>query len=338
MRFLRLGIGTGLLIALSSLSWAAQSGSTINGPSLGFVTNENGTAIWPLLGILGASVPGPALVLPESIVHAAISPQQDYALALAGERAEPVIVYLDASNPGVVPLAGGRPSASLIAISPTGTAAALYQRESKFLQLVSGLPANPQIGYEFDASNLGGNIRDIAVSDDAKLALVTVGDESRTLWVIDAKGIVTPVVAGQPSRIAFIAKRPDALIADDASREVFVLQGLDLNPVRLPGIVLREDARPISAVTASSDGQSIFVAQQDSEDITITDVAARTTTVVSCHCKPTVFSPLKGASLFRLNGLSNGPMMVLDASTSNPRTVIIPLDPNVFAGKGNEAP
>ncbi len=54
MRFLRLGIGTGLLIALSSLSWAAQSGSTINGPSLGYVTNENGTAIWPLLGILGA--------------------------------------------------------------------------------------------------------------------------------------------------------------------------------------------------------------------------------------------------------------------------------------------
>ena len=201
---------------------------------------------------------------------------------------------------------------------------------------MSGLPANPQIAYEFDASNLGGNIRDIAVSDDAKLALVTVGDESRTLWVIDAKGIVSPVTVAQPSRMAFIAKRPDALIADDASHEVFVLQGLDLNPVRLR-IVLREDARPISAVTASSDGQSIFVAQQDSEDITITDVASRTTTVVSCHCKPTVFSPLKGASLFRLNGLSNGPMMVLDASSSNPRTVIIPLDPDVFAGKGNEA-
>ena len=258
MRILRLGMGTGLLIALSSLSWAAQSGSTINGPSLGFVTNEDGTAIWPLLGILGASVPGPALVLPESIVHAAISPQQDYALALAGERAEPVIVHLDASNPGVVPLAGGRPNASLIAISPTGAAAALYQRESKFLQLVSGLPANPQIAYQFDASSLGGNIRDIAVSDDAKLALVTVGDESRRFWVIDAKGSVSPVTAAQPSRMAFIAKRPDALIADDASHEVFVLQGLDLNPVRLPGIVLREDARPISAVTASSDGQYHF--------------------------------------------------------------------------------
>ena len=66
MSILRLGIGTGLLIALSSLSSAAQSGSTINGPSLGFVTNEDGTAIWPLLGILGASVPGPALVLPKA--------------------------------------------------------------------------------------------------------------------------------------------------------------------------------------------------------------------------------------------------------------------------------
>jgi len=58
MRALRIWIATGLLLAMPAFYVAAQNGSSINGPSLGFVTNDKGTTIWPLLGILGAAVPG----------------------------------------------------------------------------------------------------------------------------------------------------------------------------------------------------------------------------------------------------------------------------------------
>ena len=335
MRTLTLWVGTGLLIAVSSLAGAAQSSSPITGPSLGFLSDERGTTIWPLLGILGASVPGPALALPESIVQAAISPRHDYAIAVASENGEPVVVTLDLSNPAMVRLAGGRSNPGLIAMSPTGVSAALYEKQSGVLQVFSGLPAAPRLAFEFDAAALSGEVRDIAVSDDAKLALLNVGNETRTLWIVKGSTSALPVSVNQPSQMTFLANRPDALIADDAAQEVFVIEHLDQNPVRLPGIVLRNDGRRFSAVGASLDGRLIFVGQVGSEEITVTDLTTRTTAVVKCHCNSTGFFPLKGTSVFRLNGLPNRPITVLDASSLTPRTLIIPIDPDALARKGD---
>ena len=336
MRHWNVWIAAGFLTVSFSLSAIAQ-GVTISGPSLGFISDENGTTIWPLLGIPGATVPGEALTLPEKITRATISPRHNYALAIAAASGQPAILDFEAPELAATPVAGGRSNPALIAISPTGTAAALYEKESRILQLVSGLPASAGISSEFDTSVLGGEVRDIAVSDDAKIALVSVGDDTRTLWMIDAKGTALPISVTQPSRMTFVAGRPDALIADDATHEVFLLQSLDENPVRQPGIVLREDGRPVSAIGASADGQTIFIAQEGSEDISITDLQSRETAIVSCHCAPTLFVPLKAPSLFRLNNPGNGPVAVLDAASSTPRTLIIPIDPALLArGSGEQ--
>jgi len=331
MRSLRIWVGTGLLVALPALYSAAQNGSTLNGPSLGFVSDDKGITIWPLLGIPGASVFGPALALPESVTNAAISPQQDYVLAISAATGQPVVIRLDAQNLTSTPLVGSRSNPGVIAISPTGSSAALYEKSSRVLQLVSGLPAAPQVAHELDTSSLDGDVLDIAVNDDASVALVLAGNESRKLWTIQGDGSIAPVSAIQPSRVAFIAHRSDAVIADDATQEVFLLQSLDQGPVRMPGVVLRNGDRQFSAITASRDGRSLYIAQQGSEDISIVDLQTRETTVLSCACKPTAFFPLRGNSVFRLNGLSNGPISVLDASTSSPRTLFIPVDPNVLA-------
>jgi hypothetical protein len=336
MRVLKLWLGTSVLIALPAFYLSAETGSSINGPSLGFVSNDNGTKIWPLLGILGAAVPGQPLALPESITNAAISPQHDFTVAISTSTGQPVIIRLGIPDPASVPVAGGRPNPGLIAISPSGSSVALYEKNSRVLQLVSGLPASPQVVYDLDISAVGNDVQDIAVSDDAALALVLVGNESRTLWVIQGNGAMSPVSATRPSHIAFIARRPDALIADDATREVFLLQSLDQVPVRMPGMLLPEGERQFSAIAASIDGRSIYVAQEGSEDISIVDLETRETTTVSCHCRPTVFSPLKGTSVFRLNGLSKGPITVLDASSSNPKTLFIPVDPTVLAGDAEQ--
>ena len=110
------------------------------------------------------------------------------------------------------------------------------------------------------------------------------------------------------------------------------MQHLNDNPVRLPGIVMRESGHPIAAIAASHDGRSIFVAQEGSEDISVVDLQSGTTVVVPCHCKPTVFSPLRGTSVFRLNDLSTGPITVLDAHPGlPPRTLIIPVNPSKFS-------
>ena len=331
MRALRVWITTGLLIAPPAYL-IAQNGSTINGPSLGFVQDDKGTTIWPLLGILGASVPGQPLALPERITNAVISPQQDYVLAISASTGQPVVIRFDGGpNRTSIPLIGGRSNPGVIAVSPTGASAALYEKSSQVLQFVSGLPATPQVVYEVEISILDGDVQNIVVSDDASVALVLVGSERRTLWAIQGNGSMSPVSAIRPSHIAFIAHRSDALIADDATQEVFLLQNLDQAPVRMPGIVLRDRDRQFSAIAVSRDGRSLYGAQHGSEDISIVDLQTRETTVLSCACNPTGFFPLRGDSVFRLNGLSNGPISVLDASSSNPRTLFIPVDPNVLA-------
>ena len=319
-------IGIGFLIVLCSLSVAGQAGAPLGGPTLGFIADENGATIWPLLGVLGAAVPGPPLELSHAIVNATFSPQHNYALAIAAANTQPVLIRLDVSNPQIYSLPGARFNPGLIAISPAGGSAALYDRGSRVLQLLSGLPDSPQIAYEFDLSPLAGEVRAVAVSDDASLALVNTGNEGRTVWLIDAKGPPLPVNAVQPSQMTFIANRHDALIADDATQEVFLLQSMDQNPVRLSGLVLRGNIRQFAAIAASADGRLIFASQSGSADIFILDLQTKRTSVVPCHCKPTVFSALKGASVFRLNGLPNGPITVLDASSANPRTLIIPID------------
>lgn len=315
-----------MLIVFSSLSGAGQSSSSLGGPSLGFITDENGKTIWPLLGILGAAIPGHPLELSHAIVNATFSPQYNYALAIAAANTQPVLVRLDGSNPQIFSLPGARFNPGLMTISPAGSAAALYDRGSRVLQLLSGLPDSPRVAFEFDMSPLGSEVRDVAVSDDGNLVLVSTGNERRTVWLIDVKGTVLPVNAVQPSQMTFIANRHDALIADDATQEVFLLQSVDQNPVRLQGLVLRGSTRQFAAIAASADGRMIFAAQSGSSDIFILDLQTQRTSVVPCDCKPTVFSPLKGASVFRLNGLSNGPVTVLDASSPNPRTLIIPID------------
>jgi len=311
---------------LSSFPAAAQSGGgTLGGPSLGFITDEKGATIWPLLGILDAAVPGRPLELSHEIVRTTFSPGQDYALAIVAVNAQPVLVRLDVSDPQLFAIPGARFNPSLIVISPTGSAAALYDRGSKVLQLLAGLPDAPRIAYEFDTSLLG-DVQNMAVSDDAGSALVSIGNERRALWFLDTKGSALPVNATQPSQMTFIANRHDAMIADDGTQEVFLLQSMDQNPVRLPGMVLRGEIRQFAAIAASTDGRLMFAAQQGSEDVFVMDLDARRMAVVSCHCKPTVLSPLKGTSVFRLNGLTGGPITVLDASAPSPRTLIIPID------------
>jgi hypothetical protein len=326
MRVLKQVVGTGLLIALSNLVAIAQSAS-VGGPILGFVGDEHGASIRPVLGILGASVLGDHLALPSGIVRATIAPKNDYALAVQREDGQAVIVNLDIGSPTVVPLASAVTNATILKTSPMGTAAALYTADSKRLQIFSGVPGAPSVAFEFDASILPGDIVGIAVSDDAQLAIVSIGkSESDGLWAVNASGAWLLTASGR-SLATFLANRHDAVVAEDALQEVSLLQDIDGSPARLPLFMFTEQQKPFSGVAVSGDGKTTFVTQHGSENITILDLATGSPAVLSCGCKPTGLFPLKDTSAFRLNGLSGRPISVLDVSTQDARFVVIPPDP-----------
>jgi hypothetical protein len=315
-----------LLVAFLSVTASAQSPTaSVGGPTIGFVQNEQGTAIWPLLGVVGAAIPGQRLEISTAISNAVISPNQDYALAIQTDSGQAVLIKLDPASPSVLTLEEVRTNASLISVSPTGAAAALYMPASRIVQFISGLPEAPRVAWEFDASGLAGDVSSIAVSDDAALAILDIaGSANHALWVVAPNRSPTVLIEGGSPRASLVANRHDVAVSDESVRAVFLLQSIDEYPASIAAMTLPESSPPVAALSVSRDGRRIFVAQRGSENITIMDVETGTPVVVSCGCSPSGFFPLKGGSLLRLNAFSDTPTTVLDASTDEMRIVVVP--------------
>ncbi|PYS39995.1 MAG: hypothetical protein DMG14_12130, partial [Acidobacteria bacterium] len=117
----------------------------------------------------------------------------------------------------------------------SGSAAATYTHDTKVVQSITGLAQAPEAGFEFNASDIPGRLQAMAISDDAALALLnfTTGNDS-TLWVVNSTGSRWLLPAQHPSAATFLAGRHDAVIADDAAQEVFLIRGVDQEASRIP--------------------------------------------------------------------------------------------------------
>ena len=106
-------------VALQLLSAGAAFGQ-IGGPVLGYV--PDGGRIRPVYGIPATGAAGPFLDQNRDYAQIAISPRQDYALAIAADNGEALVIV-----PGGSPthLDGVAPGASRMLTSPRGSAAVL---------------------------------------------------------------------------------------------------------------------------------------------------------------------------------------------------------------------
>jgi hypothetical protein len=320
-----------LFSALAILSFGVASfgqdpSASIDGPILGFVEGSTRTAIRPIHGVLGASAVAQPLPLDSEIRNAIISPKHDYALATRNETGELLLMRLGSVSVTMNSVDGARYSASAIAISPAGTAAAIYGQD-RILQLFTGLPDAPQIVAEFDVSDIAGHLQFVAVADDGALALLNfLTPDGASLWVLSANGSRWALPAQRASAASFLANRHDVVIADDAAQEVFLLSNIDQEASRLSVASFGDGFNAFAGVAASSDGLRVFISSKKSRNVTIADLETGVSTVLSCDCLPTGFRPLKGTSVFRLSDPADGPVAVLDASSAaEPRIIVLPV-------------
>jgi hypothetical protein len=307
-----------LIAGSAQAQWA-----TVNGPTLGFTSDNAGTAIRPIIGIPGASLLAERLPLETNIHGAGISPRQDYAIAVRTEDGQVIVIDLQAG--GISTVAGTHSGADLTGISPTGSVAAVYDHESRTVQVIRHLPAAPEVIHQFDASHIPGLGTSLAVSDDGTIALMRfVEEESAALWVMDSSGASWPLSTDRPSAAAFLPNSSDAIIAEDATQSAFLAVDLRGAATRMPLIAAEEGITAFASVAASEDGRRVFLADVNSGNIAIVDMETRRHELLSCQCAITGFHRLKGTSVFRLNEVSRQPVMVLDASGTEPRIVVIP--------------
>jgi hypothetical protein len=337
MRTLQHLLFSALAILYFGVSGFSQDPSaSIDGPILGFVEGSTRTTIQPIHGVLGASAVAQPIQIDTEIRNAIISPKHDYALATRNETGELLLMRLGPGSVTMNSVDGARYGASAIAISPAGNAAAIYGQD-RSLQFFAGLPDAPQIIAEFDASDIVGHLQFVALSDDGALALLNfLTPEGATLWVLSANGSRWVLPAQRASAASFLANRHDVVIADDAAQEVFLLSNIDQEASRLSIASFGDGFNSFAGVAASSDGLRVFISSKKSKNVTIADLETGVSSVLACDCLLTGFRPLKGTSVFRLSDPADGPVAVLDASSAEPRIIILPVASVVIASTPEE--
>jgi DNA-binding beta-propeller fold protein YncE len=313
------------LVVLGVLAGRLQAQSVLNGPTLGFTADNRGTSIRPILGIPGASLLGNRLALDVNIRDVAISPSQDYAITVRAEDSQLLLLDLRSGTPIVTTIAGTHRGSNLIAVSPAGKAVAVYNYPSKQLQVIGNLATAPQVVYETDASVVSGRVRQVAVSDDGTHALVrSVEAENAVLWAFDSSGTAWQIAADRPVDAAFLPNSTDVILVDDSSQSAVLIRDVAQTATRLSVVSVEDGIGSFSAVAASEDGRRVFLADEKSGNVAVVDLETRQHALLSCGCEATGFYRLKGNAVFGLSAASSEPIMVLDASSREPRIFIIP--------------
>jgi hypothetical protein len=301
----------------------------LRGPVLGFVTEQT-TGLRPILGVPGAATLGQPIAVNTAIHNAALSPRRNYGLATAEPDGR---VLLLRNVDGVLsadPLAAVGSGVSRVALSPAGSAAALYSEAARRIQVLTGLPDAPEVSWSLAIESPPGAI---AVSDDARAVLTSAAEGDR-----HGVYLLTPedgrrYLLSLQGRVAatFLYGRLDAVLAGAGLNRILLVRDVTGSSEVVP---LADDRQGVSApvaVAASEDNRRIFIANADPGGVITIDVATGEATTIGCDCVPTGLEPLSGNSVFRLNEPGDGPLYVLDAGSAAPRIVFVP------AGRGGGA-
>ena len=294
------------------------------GPTLGFLFDPS-NGLQSIRGISGALTVGAPSELPPGIAKMVISPQQDYALAVTGSDSTVLKTgmgdALSVDQLGI-PVAG----TDMIALSPSGSAAAFYDRGSNRVQVIAGLPAQPALAREFDLSAFPGTLAALAVNDSADLVVAGFsGVEQDAAVALGVDGTVRTLPGPQNvSAIGFFRGSRDFLIADGPASKVYLVKD---TAGTSETTLLADETSGISgpvAVAASMDGKRVFVANSGSPGVASVDLAGGVVAVTSCRCAPTQLAAVNGNAVFRLSGPSGGPVWLFDGDGDEPRIVFVP--------------
>jgi hypothetical protein len=298
---------------------AAQSGIGI--PALGFAYDSSLGAIRPILGIPGAAILGSPLDSGSTLEAAAISPQQDFALAVSAGDHTVRIVRFAGAGASVLSLDGGMSSPDRMIFSPSGSSALLYRQDSGRLQILTGLPGAAAI-RELSMSGLNAPSA-LAISDDSSLTLLA-GQGSDPSWVTDPDGNLVPLALPASTVAVSFRRGSHDLLSATRAGDLYLAQAVDTFPpfVQITGGAVPS---PPVALRFSSDGSASYVLGADGTVATV-DLSTGASQSISCGCKPAAFEPLQLKNMFRLTEISNLPVMLFEAS-SGPRVWFVPPDP-----------
>jgi hypothetical protein len=278
----------------------------VGGPILGYV--PDGSTIRPMYGLPAAGAIG-AEIAEGGWAQIAISPAQNFVVATHADNGEVLLVNL--VQPSVTSISGASASPDILAISPSGTSAALWFQSTGHLQTITGLPNSPVL-RDIDASFLHASASGIAVSDDGQW---TVALFSTGLYAFGPTAQVIPLQTDPGILAVAFFHTNHTLALATAARATSIT---DVGGANQPSVLFDYSQQSLSprALAVSFDNSQAVIADSTGKVVNI-NVAASTANIVDCGCSPAGVFPL-GGSVFRLTGVPGPARNALERSGSRP--------------------
>jgi len=307
-----------LLLGECTVPAAAQP-ATARIPGLGVAWDGRSGQIRPIHGIPGAAILGEG-TRNTRFTAVAISPRHDLALGVSAGEGKLQAVNLPSETVQDVP--GVSPAPSRLIFSPSGTAALAVGTR---LQVLTGLSGSPEV-QDLATPPESGTPTAIAVSDDAQLVLFSAGSgDTASTWLL-APGYA-PVQLALSGPIAVAAFRPGSRDAAGLAPNGSIYRILNTGvPAEVRQVYNGEErtADPV-ALRLSADGSRAYSANRLGT-IAVIDFASASIETIDCGCVPTGIEPLTTSNLYRINEISDRPVMLFDVSTPAPRVWFVPSD------------
>lgn len=305
-----------LLIAVCSLSVlagaaAAQSRPPLQVPLLGFVYEHDIAGVRPILGIPGASVLGETISLPDDVAKIHFAPGQRYALAERNTGSLAALPLTATSAGPLVEIDGALSSPELVRFSPNGGSALIWSSVAGKLQIIAGLPDAPRLAREIDRAELPGDVRTLAVADDAHTVLE--GTEQSEIYLVSGTGPEFLYAVDDLAGVVFASGSDNALVIDRAGGVASLLRHVTSGPSHevigngLTGLT--------GEVGLQIDAHTAMIAGAESTDLWKIDLQTLQAEDVQLPASPTRLQPLVSAGRFLLSYKSGEPAWIFDAAS-----------------------
>jgi hypothetical protein len=198
--------------------------------------------------------------------------------------------------------------------SPQGKAVALYYRDARRVEILTGLPAAAELLARVELAALPGILTELAVSDDGRVLAAAVSDGDRGfVYALLPDREVFLGAAGRVSALAFLNDSHDLLIADAGRGEILRIRDASAGGA-IDVVASRSDGldQPL-AVRAAAGGRHVYAINAGDGRVAVLPLDGGAVEWMECPCRPTGLDPLAGGTL-RLTGPSSSPMYILETA------------------------
>ncbi len=305
------------------------SARSVRGPILGFAVDD-ADGVRLIRGMPGAASFSAPVASVRGLAAWAVSSERGYILGVPDRAGRLVLLRNLDALPERVELPADAGPGTLIALSPLGSAAAVFDAAGNRLIVFGGLPDHPFPRWRLATDALPGPIQALAVADEGGAVLAAAGKALVRLRPAAAWEFVAPLAGS--ARLAFVPGRDEAVYLDGVALEAalvrFTASGVSLEPL-FGG---RDGLREPVAVAVGSDARIVYVADAALPGVYAFDLRSHILSTVRSPHEPVTLARLRGARLFRLTTGASGPVYLYDGSRGAPHVAFIPAAVDAIGG------